>query len=71
MMNDRYLFEYLGNLHIHSTFSDGNGTVPEIVGTAAKAGLDFIIFNEHDYPADTLHLEAEGFHEGVAGPHGG
>ena len=64
-MNDRFQFEYVGNLHIHSTFSDGNSTVPQIAKTAAEAGLDFIIFNDHDYLADTLHLEAEGVHEGV------
>ena len=64
-MSDRFQFEYVGNFHIHSTFSDGDGTVPEIAKTAAKAGLDFIIFNDHDYLADTLHLEEEGFHEGV------
>lgn len=55
----------MGNLHIHSTFSDGAGTVSEIAQTAATAGLDFIILNDHDYLTDTLHLEAEGFYDGV------
>lgn len=58
-MNDHY-FEYVGNLHIHSLFSDGAGTVPVIAQTAARAGLDFIILNDHDYMTDDLHLDNEG-----------
>jgi len=61
-MNDDGLFEYVGNLHIHSSFSDGSATVIDIAHLAAKAGLDFIILNDHDYLTDALHLEAEGFY---------
>lgn len=59
-MNDNALFEYVGNLHIHSTFSDGTGTVPEIAQSASTAGLDFIILNDHDYLIDDLHPDVEG-----------
>jgi len=64
-MNDNSLFEYIGNIHIHSTFSDGAGTVSEIVQSASKVGLDFIILNDHDFQTDALHLEVEGFNNGV------
>jgi hypothetical protein len=54
-------FEYVGNVHIHSTLSDGTGTYDEIVKKAAAAGLDFICFNDHDYMTQSLGLEEEGF----------
>jgi hypothetical protein len=62
-MND--YFECVGNLHIHSLFSDGAGTVPEIARSAQKAKLDFIILNDHDYMTDSLHLDEEGFYGDV------
>ena len=55
-------FECVGNLHIHSLFSDGAGTVPEIARSAKKANLDFIILNDHDHMTDFVHLEGEGFY---------
>ncbi len=58
-------FEYIGNLHIHSNHSDGAGDVSEIAGSAARAGLDFICINDHDYLTDALHLEEEGFYQNV------
>ncbi len=61
-MNDNAHFEYVGNLHIHSRFSDGAGSVSEIAQAAKKVGLDFIILNDHDYMTDGLHLDEEGFY---------
>ncbi|MBW1707533.1 MAG: CehA/McbA family metallohydrolase [Deltaproteobacteria bacterium] len=58
-------FEYTGNLHIHSCYSDGAGTVPEIASAAQRLGLDFVIINDHDYMAHDLHLEDEGYYGGV------
>ncbi|MBT3256204.1 MAG: PHP domain-containing protein [Deltaproteobacteria bacterium] len=58
-------FEYIGNVHIHTRYSDGEKTVPEIARHAALANLDFIIINDHDYMAKTLHVEYEGYHGGV------
>ena len=55
-------FEYVGNLHIHSLYSDGGGNVSEIARSAARGGLDFICVNDHDYLTDSLHLEEEGFY---------
>jgi len=64
-MNDNAHFECLGNLHIHSRFSDGAGSVSEIARSAEKAGLDFVILNDHDFMTDELHLDEEGFYRSV------
>ncbi len=42
------MHNYPGNIHIHSKYSDGTGTIPEIAEAANKAGLDFIIITDHD-----------------------
>ena len=61
-MNSDTLREYQGNLHIHSSYSDGTGSVLEIAESARRAGLDFIILNDHDYMTESLHLEDEGYY---------
>ena len=58
-------FEYVGNLHIHSRYSDGAGSVTDIARTAKKAGIDFIILNDHNHMTDSIHLEDEGIYDGV------
>ncbi len=58
-------FEYTGNLHIHSQYSDGAGSVAEIARSAKRAGLDFIILNDHAHMTQSLHLEDEGVYDGV------
>lgn len=63
-MVERYI-EYTGNVHIHTRYSDGSGTVSEIARAAASANLDFMIINDHDYMAKTLHVEDEGYYGGV------
>ncbi|MFN8455153.1 MAG: CehA/McbA family metallohydrolase [Anaerolineae bacterium] len=40
--------EIVGNLHLHTTASDGTGTHTEVAGAAARAGLDFIIYTDHN-----------------------
>lgn len=57
--------EYVGNLHIHSLYSDGAATVKDIGAAAAKAALDFICLNDHAHMSQGLHLEDEGFHGNV------
>ena len=57
--------EYTGNLHIHSRYSDGGGTVPEIARSAQRIGLDFIILNDHEHMTHGLHLEDEGYYGDV------
>jgi PHP domain-containing protein len=58
-------FEYTGNVHIHTRYSDGSGDVRRIARDAKAANLDFIILNDHDYMAKILHLEDEGRYDGV------
>jgi len=57
-----YAYEYVGNVHVHSHYSDGIGSPGEIAKIAERNGLDFVIINDHDYMARDLHLEHEGFH---------
>ena len=57
--------EYVGNVHIHSLYSDGVATVQEIVTIAGKAALDFVCLNDHAHMSNGLHLEEEGFHGNV------
>jgi len=40
--------EYVGNLHIHSTYSDGDGSPADIAEAALLAGLDFITLTDHN-----------------------
>jgi len=64
-MNDPIEFESVGNLHIHSRHSDGAGSVAEIAQSGRKTLLDFIVLNDHDYMMDSLHLDEEGFYQGL------
>jgi hypothetical protein len=57
--------EYVGNLHIHSTYSDGTATIDEIAAAARRAGLDFVGINDH-YHLRGLREGKERFHDGVA-----
>ena len=36
-----------GAYHVHTTRSDGTGTVDEVASAAARAGLRFVIFTDH------------------------
>jgi len=60
-----FVYEYVGNLHVHTVHSDGTATVSEIAGLAAGTGLDFICLNDHAHMTDALHLEDERFYEDV------
>jgi hypothetical protein len=35
-------------IHVHSTYSDGTGTVPQIAAAAARAGVDAVLLTDHD-----------------------
>ena len=41
------LTEYIGSLHIHSSFSDGLRPIPEIAEIAGECSLDFLMFADH------------------------
>jgi hypothetical protein len=51
------MHEYTGVIHVHSTCSDGSGTVPEIIRAGQECGLDFLILTDHN----TLRAAQEGF----------
>ena len=41
-------YEYAGSIHCHSRYSDGSGTIEEIIKKATLAELDFVILTDHD-----------------------
>ncbi len=41
-------YEYSAVLHVHSRYSDGFGTVPEILGQAREAEVDILGLTDHD-----------------------
>jgi hypothetical protein len=50
-------------VHVHSTYSDGTATVPELLAAAQEAGADALLLTDHD----TLAARRDGW----AGRHGG
>ncbi len=50
------MVEYVGAIHIHSNYSDGSGTVDEIIKTAQEVDLDYIVLTDHN----TLRAKNEG-----------
>ena len=55
------LHEYVGAIHIHTTFSDGRGDVESIAQIGGTVGLDFLLFSDH-MTLEPLHLGLEGWH---------
>lgn len=51
------MFEYCGVIHVHSTYSDGSGSIPEILNAAGQSQLDFLILTDHN----SLKARAEGW----------
>lgn len=49
-------FSYKGAIHIHSRYSDGTGTLKQIVSAGLRANLDFLIITDHN----NLRLKKEG-----------
>jgi hypothetical protein len=41
-------YEYTGNPHVHSPYSDGHGSHSEIALAAIRAGLDFVVVTDHN-----------------------
>ena len=48
------MFEIVGNLHLHTTASDGTGTHDQVAAAAAQAGLDFIVYTDHNIAVNGL-----------------
>jgi hypothetical protein len=51
-----------GAIHIHTTYSDGSGSLPEVVAAARAAGLRWMIVTDHDTLAGA---PMAGWHDGV------
>src|SRR5688500_7123709 len=51
---------FFGNLHSHTSLSDGSGTPEQAYEHARKVGLDFLAITEHNHPPaeDSLRIGA-------------
>ncbi len=58
------MYEYAGNMHIHSSYSDGSLEIADIAAKAVRAGLDFIIITDH-YTLSGLYDGKEGYQQNV------
>lgn len=56
----------IGDLHLHSHYSDGSASVPEILAEAKRRGLGFVSICDHDTTAGTAEAVAEGARQGIA-----
>ena len=59
-MANNDIFKYCGALHIHTNKSDGSGDLKEIIKSAKKANLSWIVITDHNY-IDNV----EGFIDGI------
>lgn len=57
------MFEAIGNMHMHTPYSDGEKWHAEIAEAAIAAGLDFIIVTDHNVWVDGV----EGYYENESG----
>jgi len=55
------IYEYTGNTHVHTPYSDGEALHAEVAQAAAKAGLDFVIVTDHNVWVDGV----EGYYSKV------
>lgn len=51
------MHEYVGNLHVHTTDSDGHGSHRDVAEAALLAGLDFVVVTDHN----VLDADLEGY----------
>jgi hypothetical protein len=58
-------YEYIGCLHVHTTYSDGAGSVADVAAAARRAAIDFVVINDHAHMCRALNRENEGFYDGV------
>jgi hypothetical protein len=54
-------YDYAGALHIHSTYSDGLGTVADVAAAGNRAGLDFVALDDHSN-LDAIVNEEDGWY---------
>lgn len=48
------LYEYVGNLHMHTTYSDGYGSHQDIADAAIATKLDFVVVTDHNIYLDGI-----------------
>lgn len=58
-------FDYAGCLHVHTTHSDGDETVAELVAAACDVGLHFLVLADHAGTDDPHRQSHDGWHGGV------
>jgi PHP domain len=58
------LYDLACVVHLHSTYSDGTGTVPEIAAAARRNGLDVLLLTDHD-TLEAKHRGEERWHGSV------
>jgi hypothetical protein len=51
------MYEYAGAIHIHSTYSDGTGSVQHIADCANETNLDYLILTDHN----NIQAKADGY----------
>jgi len=56
--------EYIGAIHIHTNYSDGGGSVWDVVTAAQRAGVDFVVVSDHG-SLGALEDGWTGYHKGV------
>ena len=54
-MHDQ-LHEYVGVIHVHSTYSDGSRSIPDIASIAGEVDLDYVFMTDHN----TLQAKRDG-----------
>lgn len=47
-LRDAVVYEYVGNLHTHTVYSDGHGRHNDLAAAAIHAGIDFIVTTDHN-----------------------
>jgi hypothetical protein len=55
------VYEYVGNLHVHTPYSDGTALHAQVAQAASRAGLDFVIVTDHNVWVDGV----EGYYDDV------
>ena len=60
-----HFYEYTGCLHVHTTYSDGEGCVADVAEAARRAGVDFVVVNDHAHMTSSIHREEEAFYGDV------
>jgi len=55
------VYEYVGNPHVHTSYSDGEALHAEVAEAAAEAGLNFVIVTDHNVWVDGC----EGYYDKV------